>query len=89
MNARQMGHKGGLSRSEAKRVAARRNGMRGGRPRMVEQFARELRELHAQLAPVLPEVDPGDLSLILDCLLRPPERRVIFIFRREDGRYVF
>ena len=84
-----MGRKGGRSKSEEKRAAARRNGKRGGRPRKVEQFARELRALHARLAPQLPEVDPDDLAVILDSLLRPPARRAVFLFRRADGRYVF
>ena len=42
-----------------------------------------------QLAPQLPAVDPGDLRMIVRCLLLPPARRAVFIARRKDGRYVF
>jgi hypothetical protein len=89
MDARQLGRRGGRSKSEAKRAAARRNGKRGGRPGNAELFAREVRKARALLAPRLPQIDPGDLTLILNCLLRPPERRAVFLFWRADGRYVF
>ena len=84
-----MGRRGGRSRSAAKRVAARRNGARGGRPRDVDVLARRARELCALLAPELPGVDPADLRLIVRCLLVPPARRAVFVARRNDGRYVF
>ncbi len=84
-----MGRKGGSSRSAAKRVAARRNGALGGRPRSVEVFARKVREICGDLGPKVPEVDPGNLRLIVRCLLLPPARRVVFVTRRKDGRYVF
>lgn len=35
-------------------------------------LARRIREEHARLAPRLPEVDPDDLALILEAILRPP-----------------
>jgi hypothetical protein len=41
------------------------------------------------LQPSLPDIDPGDLALILACLFRPPERRQFFMWRDEQGRYVF
>jgi hypothetical protein len=88
MNARQMGRKGGHSRSVAKRAAARRNGARGGRPSNAERFAREVRETCARLAPHVPQVDPGDLRLIVRSLLLPPEKRAVFVYRQKDGRYV-
>jgi hypothetical protein len=78
-----------MSKSIAKRAAARRNGARGGRPRDVDRLARKIREVCAQLAPQLPEIDPGDLRLIVRCLLLPPARRAVFLMRRKDGRYVF
>ena len=84
-----MGRRGGQSKSVAKRAAARRNGARGGRPRDVDLFARKVREVCARLAPQLPELDPGDLRLIVRSLLLPPARRAVFIARRPDGRYVF
>jgi hypothetical protein len=89
MNARQMGRRGGRSRSAAKSAAARRNGARGGRPRNVDRFARQISEACQRLGPELPAVDPGDLRMIVRCLLLPPARRAVFIARRRDGRYVF
>jgi len=84
-----MGRKGGRSRSTAKRSASRRNGARGGRPRNAELFARTVREVCIALAPQVPQIDPGDLNLIVRCLLLPPARRAVFVTRRKDGRYVF
>ena len=84
-----MGRRGGQSRSSAKRAAAQRNGMRGGRPRDVDVLARSVNDVCARLAPRLPGVDRGDLRLIVRCLLLPPARRAVFVARRSDGRYVF
>ena len=84
-----MGRRGGRSRSAAKGAAARRNGARGGRPRDVDVLAWRVRDVCARLAPELPGVDPGDLRLIVRCLLLPPARRAVFVARRNDGRYVF
>jgi len=84
-----MGRKGGRSRTVVKRRAARRNGARGGRPPNTELFARRVRDACRALAPRLPGIDPGDLRLIVRCLLLPPERRAVFIHKRKDGRYVF
>jgi len=84
-----MGRKGGRSRSSAKGAAARRNGLRGGRPRFADLLAARVREARVRLQPRLPEVDPGDLGLILACLFRPPERRQFFMRRDRKGRFVF
>ncbi len=84
-----MGRRGGLSKSLAKRAAARWNGAHGGRPRNVDRLAGKIRDVCAQLVPQLPEIDPGDLRLIVRCLLLPPARRAVFLTRRKDGRYVF
>ncbi|HEX4386876.1 MAG TPA: hypothetical protein VH083_28170 [Myxococcales bacterium] len=89
MDAKDMGRKGGRSRSPSKRIAARRNGKRGGRPRQVDVFARQVTEECRRLAPLLPQIDPGDLRLIVRCMLLPPAKRCVFIARRSDGRYVF
>ncbi|HEY5676073.1 MAG TPA: hypothetical protein VIR81_04770, partial [Myxococcales bacterium] len=86
---RQMGRKGGASRSAAKAAAARRNGALGGRPRNVDRFARRVQDECVRLGPQLPGIDPGDLRVIVRCLLLPPARRAVFIARRKDGRYVF
>ncbi len=74
-----MGRLGGRSKSAVKRAAARLNGAR----------ARKVQDACLRLAPQLPELDPGDLRLIVRCLLLPPGRRAVFLARREDGRYVF
>lgn len=84
-----MGRRGGRSKSAPKRAAARRNGARGGRPRDVDVLARKVQAACVRLAPEFPKLDPGDLRLILRCLLLPPARRAVFLSRREDGRYVF
>jgi hypothetical protein len=55
----------------------------------VEAFAHKVRETCAVLATQLPQIDPGDLHLIVRCLLLPPGRRAVFLRRRKDGRYVF
>ena len=89
VNAREMGRRGGLSKSAAKRAAARRNGARGGRPREADLLARKVAKVCARLGPQLPDLDPGDLRLIVRCLLLPPARRAVFLVRRKDGRYVF
>jgi hypothetical protein len=89
VDPRQMGRKGGRSRSAAKSAAARRIGARGGRSCNVDRFADKIREVCQRLGPGLPGVDPGDLRMIVRCLLLPPARRAVFISRRKDGRYVF
>jgi hypothetical protein len=89
MDSREMGRRGGQSKSTAKQAAARRNGARGGRPRDVDVLGRNIRVVCARLAPELPWIDAGDLRLIVRCLLLPPARRAVFVVRRKDGRYVF
>jgi len=42
----------------------------------------------ARLQPLLPDVDPHDLNLILSCMLRPVKNRRVFLFQ-QGGRYVF
>jgi len=55
----------------------------------VDRLAGKIRDVCARLAPQLPQIDPGDLRLIVRCLLLPPARRAVFLMRRKDGRYVF
>jgi hypothetical protein len=89
VDARSMGKKGGRSRSAAKVAASRRNGRRGGRPRKADVFARKLQRVCAEIGPQLPEIDPGDLRLIVRTLLLPAAQRAVFVTRRKDGRYGF
>lgn len=42
----------------------------------------------SELEPRLPHIDPHDLHLILDQMLRPPAERRIFLRKRGAG-YVF
>jgi hypothetical protein len=55
----------------------------------VDVLARKVRDACSRLAPELPGVDPGDLRVIVRCLLLPAARRAVFVARRIDGRYVF
>lgn len=56
-----------------------------------EKRARQIERLHKKIAPKLPHIDPHDLDLILDSLLKTPKERmqIMFLKRREDGSYVF
>lgn len=56
-----------------------------------EKFARRVERWHQRLAPQFPEIDPHDLHLIIESLLRTREQRmeVMLVKRREDGSYVF
>jgi hypothetical protein len=89
VDVRELGRRGGRSRSEAKRAAVRRNGLRGGRPRNIERFARRVRQLQEELGPELPGIDPDDLNLILDCALRPVTERKLFVYPMNGGGYAF
>ncbi len=53
--------------------------------------ARQIEHWHKRLAPKFPDIDPHDLDLIIAALLRTPRERmqIMFLKRREDGRYVF
>ena len=58
--------------------------------RDAERLARRVKEAQERLAPRLPDMDPGDLGLILERLLRPPgSGRRFFIRPTANGRYVF
>ncbi len=56
-----------------------------------EKRAHEIESWRKRLAPKLPDIDPHDLDLILAALLRSRKERtqIMFLKRREDGRYVF
>lgn len=54
--------------------------------RDAERLAKRVREAQARLQPRLPDMDPGDLALILERMLRPPgSGRRFFLHRRDDG----
>lgn len=56
----------------------------------LEAYAERVREARDRLAPRLPDIDPGDLLLILQSLLRPAgwERR-FFLRLERHGVHVF
>ena len=79
----------GRSKSKAKRAAARKNGKHGGRPRKLDIWVGKVLALHAELAPQFPNIDPGDLLLIIEGMVRDPCESLFFIFQRPDGGYDF
>jgi hypothetical protein len=78
---------GGGAGAKRNAPAVRRNGLRGGRPRNIERFAQRVRDLQEKLRPELPGIDPDDLNLIIDCLLRPVTQRKLFVYPLKGGGY--
>jgi hypothetical protein len=56
-----------------------------------QKRVRQIERWHKILAPKFPDIDPHDLDLIIAGLLKTPKERtqVLFLKKREDGRYVF
>ena len=54
-------------------------------------LAARVERLHKRLSPLLPNIDPHDLEMILTSLLRRRRERMqlMFLKKRKDGRYVF
>ena len=57
-------------------------------PEDLELFAQRLEKEVAWLLPRLPEIDPDDLILIVQSLLRPPGTGRRFILRRAGNGFV-
>lgn len=73
-----------------KRVSRSGRSVRTARRLTPTELAREIERLRAELAPALPDVDPGDLILILQAVLRPfGTGRRYFLRKRPTGGYVF
>jgi hypothetical protein len=88
MNARKAGQIGGRQKSPAKRLAARRNGALGGRPKKADVFLRNMRALYKKLHDKCPHIDPEDLILIVERMCRlPGSGRRFFIRSLESGGY--
>lgn len=88
MNKRDSGQRGGRRKSPAKQAAARRNGAHGGRPTRAEALLRDMRALYEKLAAKCPEIDPGDLTLIVERMCRRPgSSRRFFIHPLAGGGY--
>lgn len=56
-----------------------------------QKRVRQIERWHKILRPKLPHIDPHDLDLIIAGLQKTPKERtqVLFLKKREDGRYVF
>ena len=55
----------------------------------VEAFTSNIMKERDRLAPLLPEIDPGELVLILQSVLRPfGTGRSYFIRKTKEGRFV-
>ncbi len=55
-----------------------------------KELVEKLEEARRKVAPKLPDMDPGDLVMILVSLLKPlGSGRRYFLHRTEDGRHVF
>jgi hypothetical protein len=54
----------------------------------LELFAQRLEKVVAWLVPRLPEIDPDDLILIVQSILRPPGSGRRFILRRAGNGFV-
>ena len=88
VNARTAGKKGGRSKSAAKQAASRKNGARGGRPSAARALLKRIVAAQADLQ--LPDIDPGDLGLILERLCRAPNSgRRFFIRPIKGGGFAF
>lgn len=88
MNKRDAGQLGGRQKSPTKQSAAKRNGMQGGRPKRAEALLRDMRALYEKLQAKCPEIDPGDLNLIVERMCRRPgSGRRFFIRPLAGGGY--
>lgn len=54
-----------------------------------EELIAKIKEAMARLEPRLPEMDPGDLALILQCIIQPFGSGRIFLLKERDGQRVF
>jgi len=72
MNKRDAGQRGGRRKSLAKQAAAKRNGLQGGRPTRAVALWRDMRALYTKIQAKCPEIDPGDLNLIVERMCRRP-----------------
>ena len=64
------------------------------KPKLSQQeairLAIKIKKMHQKIAPLVPDIDPGDLDLILERLLRRPGRgRRVFIDKKPGGDYSF
>lgn len=57
--------------------------------REAEALRKKVEETQAWLQPLHPEIDPGDLALILESHYKKPGQRQFFIFPLKNGGYGF
>lgn len=90
MDVRDAGRRGGQRKSPAKRVAAQKNGVRGGRPNKAQALLRRMRAMYEEVKDKTLDIDHGDLWLIIERLCREPNSgRRFFIRPLKDGGYGF
>ena len=53
------------------------------------ELVRQIREARARVEPLLPDMDPQDLVLILECLLRPVGTGRVFLLRPHGDGFIF
>lgn len=75
-----------MAKSKQKKISAKQLELAAAQKR-----ARQIERWHKILAPKLPHIDPHDLDLIIAGMLKTRKERmqVLFLKKREDGRYVF
>ncbi len=79
-----------MAKSKQKKISHRRLA-KNKRLLAAEKRVRQIERWHNRLAPQFPDIDPHDLHLIIESLLRTRKERmeVMLLKRREDGFYVF
>lgn len=75
-----------MAKSKQKKINQKQLALAGAKKRM-----RQIERWHKILAPKFPHIDPHDLDLLIAGMLKTPKERtqVLFLKKREDGRYVF
>jgi len=75
-----------MAKSKQKKISQKQLALAAAKKRV-----RQIERWHKILAPKLPHIDPHDLDLIIAGMLKTPKERtqVLFLKKREDGRYVF
>jgi hypothetical protein len=75
-----------MAKSKQKKISQKQRALVAAQKRL-----RQIERWHKILAPKLPHIDPHDLDLIIAGMLKTPKerRQVLFLKKREDGRYVY
>ncbi len=75
-----------MPKSKQKKISQKQLALAAAQKRV-----RQIEQWHKILAPKFPDIDPHDLDLIIAGMLKTPKERtqILFLKKREDGRYVF